>query len=295
MALTFGTITPTSGLTGGRRLVKITGTDFDVNTAADPIPMKVLFGTREAQNVAVRSTTILTCINPENEPGAIDITLENLVNPATVVAAGAFTYARPDLKKESNTTFVVRALIQKLKRQIIPEVVLSTNTDFDADTGDGLNITELAKVPAIVLTGPRLGENRFYTENGTREVVSGSLVEIQRNPRVVDLEFDYMLVDEHVQRSINLMQQMSEFFDKNKFVEVDRVPGTPAQGQVEYELEPLPGGDPDLPPVGSNSNIQASRGSFVIKGVPIEGDEPLGLEETDDISGEVTLQPTEVL
>ncbi len=296
MALGFTSVTPTSGLTGGRRLIKILGTDFDVNTATDPISMKVLFGTKPAKTVEVRSTAILTCINPENEPGAVDITLENLVNPATVVAAGVFTYGRPDLKVNSGLTFICRTLIQKLKRQIIPEVVLSTDTDFDASTGDGLNITELAKLPAIQLSGPRMPENRFYSENGTRFVdLGGGVFEEQRLPHVVDLEFDYMIVDNHLQRAMNLMQQVSEFFEKNKFLEVEKVPGDPSKGEVEYEMDLLTAGDPNLAPVGSNSNIQAARGSFVIKGVPLESVEPLGIRETADINGEVVLEPTEVL
>lgn len=296
MALTISTITPTSGLTSGQKLVIITGVDFDLATTTVLIPMGVKFGGVAATNVQVQTTGRLTCITPEKDPGAVDVEVENLINPATDTLVGGYTYARPDLKQESGVVFATRSLIRKLKRQIITEVVLSTHTDYDADTGDGLNLTELGRVPAIVLSGPRMPTNRFYSSNEPQLVdIGGGLQEIRREQRVVDLEFDFQLVDKTTYRLHNLMHQMTLFFHKNKFLEVDRVPGTPSQGQVQHEMEMLPGGEPDHAAVGSNSNIQAARGGLVIRGFVVEDETPLGVQETKPIAGEVTLLETEVV
>jgi len=40
---------------------------------------------------------------------------------------------------------------QELKRQVLENVVLTVQTDFDADTGDALHLAQVAQMPALVL------------------------------------------------------------------------------------------------------------------------------------------------
>lgn len=287
MPLSLTSLSPIKGRTAGKRIVILTGVDFDIVTDSNPAPtMKIKFDGIEAGNVRVYSTTRASCTTPEHDKGKVDVEVENLVVPATDTLVDGYEYERPSLVKESGLVFIVRTLIKKFRRQILDEVVLAApHTDFDSDTADGLDIAEIAKVPALVLFGPAENENRFYSSNEPRLVdIGGGIIEVRREIRAVDFVFDYQIVDNHPIRKLNLQNAMTRFFLENKFLEVDIDPTDSSKGQVRYELDPVPDGDPDSDPAASNSNILTARGGFLIRGVPIEDDEPLGIEQIKEIT-----------
>ena len=295
MALTLTSVSPVKGRTAGRRLVVLTGVDFDEPTEIILTPMKVKFGALQATNVKVISSTSATCFTPENEPGKVDVEVENLIVPATDTLTDGYEYERLDLTKETGLVFIYRALIDKLARQLPVEVAPFTHTDFDKDTGDAFDTAELATLPGIVLAGPRLPENRFQTSNEPRFIdIGGGVVEIRRGHTVVDMEIDFTLVDNQPVRAFILGTAMVRFFHENKFLEVNIVDGSPELGQVSYEMEALIDGNPKFQPTPSNSNIITARGGLLIRGVPLEDDEPLAFEQTKPVDDPI-IEPTEVL
>ena len=126
MALGITSITPNSGRTSGWERVTIEGTDFDTHPYPPPAgpvgtpqpwpPVKVKFGLLEApsENLWVLpkpggapGETIIECHtprytgDPDALPSPVDVTVENLLNPGSVISVGAYTYQHPDNSRES--------------------------------------------------------------------------------------------------------------------------------------------------------------------------------------------------
>jgi len=164
------TITPSSGPSGGGLLIQISGTGFQLpappatsGPTTPPAPtVRVLIGGRPARDVRVFAADRLTCIVPSGDPGPADVALQNIdasgaaIAGELLIAVHAFTYVRPPLTTEADLTRLVRKLLQELKRQVLENVVLTVQTDFDADTGDALHLAQVAQLPALVLLGPEL-------------------------------------------------------------------------------------------------------------------------------------------
>lgn len=92
---TIASVTPAEGHTGGRTLVEIVGTNFRLPTApaptgptsAPPPSVRVKFGTAEASNVAVFSSSLLSCLTPENDERAIEFAWSVVATTDTFTAA----------------------------------------------------------------------------------------------------------------------------------------------------------------------------------------------------------------
>ncbi len=115
--------------------------------------------------------TIATCLTPPGTLGSADVLLQNLdgagepIAGEAVLLPSAFTYERPALATESSLTRLVRTLLRALKAQIIENVNPTVHTDFDASPEDGLHLAAVARLPALVLAGPELRQNRAYSLN----------------------------------------------------------------------------------------------------------------------------------
>lgn len=184
-APTITSLEPATGPTGGLTLVEVAGPSFRMPPApsamgptSPPRPtVDVLVGGRAATLVRVRAPDRLSFVSPPHDAGAADVVVRNLDDDGVPVAgeeatlAGGFTFVAPRLAVESDLTRLVRSLLRELKRQVHPNVSLTVQTDFDAETGDELHLTELASMPGLVLVGPELTENRFYSLNQSPETV----------------------------------------------------------------------------------------------------------------------------
>lgn len=76
----------------------------------------------------------------------------------------AYRFERPAIAREADLTRVIRQLLRELKRQVVANVSASVSVDYD-DSADGQSIIAMAKLPSLVLTGPTLRQNRFYSAN----------------------------------------------------------------------------------------------------------------------------------
>lgn len=286
---TLSSITPSSGHTGGRQLVELVGTNFRLPTAPPltgkttaPKPsLRVTIGGEEASNVRVLSATKAWCLTPIHDPtpAPVAVSVQNLDSNGAPIAgeiatlAAAYSFVLPKLTDEYEADFtrLVRTLVRELKRQVHPEVALTTHTEFDAETGDQLNIAQLAKLPGLILVGPETPENKFYSLQGTQHDdipgdPNGAFIE-RRPPETIDLIFDLIGVSDRTLELLNLLAVVKLFFKKNPFLFMPRDPADASKGKVKYELR---GADFRVAPTVNNSNVRTFSGRVTVVGFDLE-------------------------
>ena len=193
------------------------------------------------------------------------------VDGEQAIAPGAFTYVRQPMTFEADLTRLVRALLQELKRQVLENVVLTVQTDFDPETGDELHLSHIAALPALVLIGPELTENRFFSLNQRPEVATAPDRFAQRRaPYTVDLGFTVVGVSDHTTELLNLMAATQLFFHRNKVLELDRDPADADVGRVGYEMDFTPDGDLKVTSQPNEANVRSFSGRFVVRGFDLE-------------------------
>lgn len=215
--------------------------------------------------------------------GAYDVVVQNLDDDGApiageyAVAESAFAFVLPDLSADSDLSRVVEALVLELRRQVIREVVVSVHSDYDAETGDALNVADVATLPALILAGPQLVENRFYSENGQQEVeVDDETFVTRAVPYVVDAIFRVYGLSDRRRELLNLSQAVLRFFRKNPYLSVQRNPLDATAGVVRFEIDFQQGDEPALASRGSNSNLGSFAGTILIRAIPIEDMPGLG-------------------
>ncbi len=259
-------------------------------------------GGRPATEVRVRSSERLSFLTPACDVGAVDVVVRNLddsgvpLHGEEAVLPTGFTYARPPLTAESELTRLVRALLRELKRQVIENVVLTVHTDFGSEGGDEIHLAEVASLPALVIVGPELVENRFYSLNSRPEVPAGSgLFARRRPPYTVDLGFTLVGASDHTVELLNLVAATKLFFHRNPFIEMERDAANPAAGWVRYEMDLAPNGDLKVTSQPNESNLRSFSGAFTLRGFDFEelaGFPSESVVERGALAEEVVLGPT---
>ena len=291
---TITSLTPNTGPTGGRTLVDLAGTNFRLPTTppltgspSGPLKpsVEVLVGGKLSEQVDVVSAArllFLTPITPAKGPGSEDVIVRNIddngdpIAGETVTLTNGFTYFLPSLTVESELTRLVRTLLRDLKRQVLPNTVITTNTDFDPVTGDLTNLIEVATLPALILSGPATSENRFFSLNDRQELVSSTDPEevlIRRRPYTIDLEWTLFGVTGGAGSTVtllNLARLVIGFFQRNKFLVMDKDATDPTKGTVRYEMDFTIDGEPDVVSQPNESNIRQFSAAFVIRGFDLE-------------------------
>jgi IPT/TIG domain len=278
-------VTPSFGPTGGGLLVEISGAGFQLPvqpnasgpTTPPPPTVRVLVGGRPARDIRVLAADRLTCIIPAGDPGPADVAIQNIdasgapIPGELLIAVHAFTYVRPPLTTEADLTRLVRTLLQELKRQVLENVVLTVQTDFDDAASTEIHLAQVAALPALVLLGPELTQDRFLSVNQRPELATGPGQFAQRRaPYTVDLGFTLIGVSDHTTELLNLMAATQLFFHRNLFLGMDRDPANAAAGRVRYEMTITTGGDLKVTSQPNESNVRSFSGSFVVRGFDFE-------------------------
>lgn len=288
---TLTSVSPNQGHTGGLTLVVLTGTNFRLPTAppatglttAPPQSVRVRFAGFDATKVEVFSATEIQCLTPKAElisglaERTVSVEVANIDDTGVVIPgevatlASAFSYRLPVLSGESDLARAVRSLIQELKRQILPNVVFTTHTDYDASTGDLLNMVELQTLPALVLANLDVQTATDYPANDEEDHdVGGERFVSRRQPEIVTIKVDLTGLSNDPIEILNLLHNMRAFFKKNPYLYVDRDPGNLALGQVRYPLIFRPGSSA-VTHLGENANVESVSGEVRVEGVRIEG------------------------
>lgn len=286
-------ISPAAGHPGGKQLVTITGTGFELPPAppatgyvggAAPDSVEVEFDGQPATDVQVWTDTLMTCLVPAYTgdptsltatPGySVDVVIRNVVGAEEATFADAYAYQRTNLARaDGPLQHVLRRLVRDLKRQVIQEVAFATTVDYDGDTVDTLDIVELAQIPAIALFGPDIQENRFERTN--EKSVDRNVGQLEfskyRFPRVADLGFDATLTARSMGEYLQLANELVEFFHRNPLLVVDKDSQDAAAGVVEFDMFLTAG--PTRGGAANTDDVYSGTASFVIRGVPIDADE----------------------
>jgi hypothetical protein len=281
---TFSSIDPLTGLTSARALTTVTGTNFRLASEASggkPC-VKVTLGGTVCTDVRVYSATLLSFLTPVRPAGAATLVIQNLDNAGapiggeSVTVNNAYTYVAPDTTIQSDFERLLERLVQDMRIQIFgsefaQNVVFTVNTDF-SDTPNPTNVTRITTLPCIQITGPDLNENRFDSKHVPEVVSVGSGVyEIRRIPYTCDIVFGFMgITDGGTTEKSNLKALLINYFHKNKYLTMVRDTTDLSKGEVEYEMDFMPAGQPRSVGQPNESNIQSFLGRFYIRGFEFE-------------------------
>jgi len=270
---------PPQGPAGGGDLVRLVGAGFAAR-------LQVLFDGTPVQVLSVRDEAgvfVADLRTAAHAPALVDVVVQNLdavglpVAGETVLLAAAYRFVRPELARESDLTRLIRTLLQALKREVLTNTSLTVSVDYDDTVLDGLNVVALAKVPSIVLSAPRIAENRFYSTNALQEVVvqgpTGPEIQRRRPAYTVDLAFTITLTTDRTVGLLNLTSAVARFLNQNRWVEMARDPDDPAAGTVRWEMDP----DGDYHTrIDGPGDVRVYACSFLVRGFDM--DEGLALD-----------------
>lgn len=276
---TISAVVPAVGPSSGGDLIRLEG-DF----GAHPF---VVFGGRPAVVVSVRregQRSVVELRTPIHEPGQVDVEVFNLDSDGApipgehTVSPLAYRFERPAVVREADLTRVVRQLLRELKRQVVANVSTSVSVDYD-DTGtDGPAIIAMAKLPSLVLTGPTLRQNRFYSANAAHYDVVGTpagLQAVRRKPAMtVDLVFGVTAASSRAAELFNLMGAVATFLNRNRWLELPRDPADISKGTVRWELD----ADGDFrTQLASRDDVRVFTCGLVVRGFDVDEGLPLDL------------------
>lgn len=242
---TITNISPTSGPSSGGDLLRILGTGF-------ASAVEVTIGAARAQVLSVREEaggSVIDARTPPHEPATVGVSVQNLdsggvpIAGETATLSSAYRYLRPHIVRESDLTRLVRALLRAIKRELLENTAISVSVDYDDTVLDDLNVVAISKLPSVVLSGPRLRENRVYSTNVPHEdLVQGSLgpeIVRRRPPFTADLEFTITCASNRTVELLNLMAAVGTFLNRHRWIEMPRDPEDPAKGTVRWEMDPV--------------------------------------------------------
>jgi hypothetical protein len=172
----------------------------------------------------------------------------------------------------------VRTLLQKLKSQLLKASGLTVSVDYRDVTVDGIEVTALSTMPSIVMSGPRVSENRFYSlnEGGTVFVPPPIGPEFLRNrpPFTVDLAFSLTVASDRTVELLNLLAAVATFLNRNRWVKVPRDSGDYEAGMVRWEMDP----DGEFRThLDEGDDVRVFTCGFVVRGFDLDEGWPLDL------------------
>ena len=268
---TIDSVAPTQGPSSGGDLVRVVGTHFAPRVL-------VSFGGLPGVVTAVREEagqSIVDVRSPQHEAGTVDVAVQNIDSTgATIVGeravlVGAYRYVRPRLAQESDLTRLVRQLLRELKRQVLANVSATVSVDYDDTPDDG--VIAMASLPSVVLSGPGMRQDRFFSSNeAPEEVVLGSAgpeLARRRPAYTVDLVFTITVASARTAELLNLMAAVATFLNRNRWVELDRNPVEPGLGRVRWEMD----ADGELrTQLGGKDDVRAFTWGFVVRGFDVD-------------------------
>ncbi|HMA94950.1 MAG TPA: IPT/TIG domain-containing protein [Polyangiaceae bacterium] len=272
MALpTLLSIEPSEGPASGGDLVRVTGRQFASQVA-------ISFGGLPVAVTAVREEAGLSIADvrvPAHEAGTVEVTVQNLdasgapIDGESATLPAGYRYLRAQLADESDLTRIVRQLLRELKRQVVANVSTTVSIDYDDTPAEG--VIAVATVPSIVLSGPSLRVNRFFSTNERREEAalgpSGPELARRCSPLTVDLVFTLTVTSSRTAELLNLMAAVATFLHRNRWVELDRDPDDLARGRVRWEMD----AEGELrTELENKGDVRAFTWGFVVRGFDID-------------------------
>lgn len=245
---TIATVFPASGHTGGKGLCEIVGTGFGAS-------VQVTFGGSVCPTVWAVSSTLLRVLTPRHDPSGVRsrpspdaadlaasaVVVANLdtsgspISGETVTKSAAYSFQRPLLDAGTYTTRAIDALLVELRRQVVANVAYNPHSDYDAETGDGLNLIELARLPGLGLTQLRLPTSQQPADREQPEIdIGSSMVAVRAQPVVRDAVLTLLGVSDH-SGELQALELAVKMFARDNPVLL--VPDPIGGGELEYVLD----------------------------------------------------------
>lgn len=291
---TISTVSPALGLTRGRNVIQITGTNFRLPDPVppsgflgghEPVTVKVTFDGLRAPWAGVATSGLLLCTAPTWVDPAIALPHACAVRVANVDNAGAeipgesatkaagYTYQRPPLDGSGHLTRVVEALINLFKVHVLANTVVVSARDYD-DNPATLARAQ-AEAPVVYLIGPRMPIDRFRSTN--RE----ECAEDPGDPRAwgrapvpvtVDLGFDVNAWIAGTRPALALAAAIAELFRDVVTLDVRENPANPASPLHRHPLTMPWDRFPEVGTAPHPDDLRLISCGVSIKGVQLAGD-----------------------
>lgn len=260
-------------------MVRILGAGF-----ADAIEVSIGAKLQTVLGVVPGTDDYADVLMAELDPGTYDLTVRNLdangghVAGEVITVKDAFTVERPSIAVESDLTRIMRRLLQELKRQVLENIGPSVSVDYDDTTSDGSMSVMFARLPAIVISAPDLVENRAYSTNSlTYEVGQDGVIRTKAPSQTFDLVFNVTAGSTKTAELLNIQQALSKFWNRNKYLVVDRDGANPGSGTVEFEMDPMGGFRNATRGSGAVEDVRVAVMQAVIRGVDVDEGQQVGV------------------
>lgn len=305
---TITTISPSTGSTGDRQVVVITGTnfktaslDYDVPADAPAATVRVLFDGIACETVRVLSATSIQARVPDYRGStdiaaladeddsrvtfpAVSVVLSNLADNGTVIPGetvtktSAYTYSQPLIRLPGGDPpllQVLRVLIQMLKRRVVSRVAKSTHTAY-GDEGEA--ITALASNPSVGLLRIAYPLDKEYSQDNNRLTVpvAGNRWVTYDAPRTHMITTDVMLSAKHDSVVQHMVSETLDVLTATPwlYVPVDTLfPVQPIDGYNRYPIELTQ--EPEQVETAAGSDLHAFVLSLRIRGIPVYHSAPI--------------------
>ncbi len=239
-APTINAVDPSVVPTSGGELLALTGEGLTPEVA-------ISFGDAPADRVRAYGGSNVYVASPPRHVGSVDVRVQNLdadgepIPDEVFTLPGAVTFARRSLAEPSNLVRLTRAVIQRLKRDVLDNTVLTVSVDYRDDDGQVLRAVPLAELPSLVLTGPTLKPSPNYVDNGAveRRAVgpNGPELKRQRRRRTKDVEFALTGAAERTQELVNLMSLLESSLVNDPWITLARDPNNETLGAVRWPFD----------------------------------------------------------
>ena len=225
---------PAVGPSGGGDLVRLAGTGFGADVA-------VRFGGAPAAVVAVHDgpsgERLLDVHTPAHAPGIVDVVAIDIASGDAATLHDSYEFERLAVGAETALSMVVRTLLRALSRDVLEATRIAVSVDYREAGDDGVHIIPIAPLPALVLSGLRIRENRVLTSNVVREDPVGNEVELRAAGLTVDLTFTVTGAADRVADLLSLVSAIATFATKRRWLAVPRDSADPSAGVVRFELD----------------------------------------------------------
>ena len=287
-SITISSVTPSESLTAGNIIAVVAGSGFRLPTAPPatgvvpvrPPSVRASLGGTACPLVMVLSATEIRIVLPSRGPGAADLLVENIDDAGAAIPgeyktlASAITYRRPDLSakgERSTLSRITRAVRKIFADQVIANVSITVHTDYDGDPLDSAGVTEVGALPAVIITGPRALEDRFYSTNET-ETRTGSDGVITASPPLFTVSPTYTitLLSESLEELHALISLATSAVDMTDELSIARDTEDATAGTVEYEFDFSGAGGFEAANQPNESNIRQATATVIVRGVNIE-------------------------
>lgn len=179
---------------------------------------------------------------------------------------GSRQTSKPDLVRESDLTRLVRTALRLLKQHVLENTSIAVSVDYDNTTEDGLDIVVMSELPSLVLSGPRLTENRFYALNEQRVDAGDPADEIKERlgpTYTVDLLFTLTGASNRTVELLNMVSAIAAFFHANRWISMPRDPDDPSSDTVRWEMDLQ---EDFRTRLDGPDDVRAFQGGFVVRG-----------------------------